>query len=134
MGEHIIIWRPIGSPHSYLSLPNPTNNPTNNPTLHPQIGSCSGLTVLSLRGNLLAALPDSMGCMSRLRVLNISNNRLHHLPYTLVKLQELQSLWLVENQVRGAPRTGRCGGSRTLNRPPFGRLRDPPTSLAPKPG
>ena len=67
-----------------------------------QLGSCGGLTVLSLRSNSLTYVPDEIGRIPRLRVLNLSDNKLSFLPYTLTRLKELQALWLAENQVSGA--------------------------------
>ena len=64
-----------------------------------QLGSCSGITVLSLRSNKLTYIPDEIGRIPRLRVLNLSDNHLSYLPFTIVKLKELQALWLTENQV-----------------------------------
>ena len=64
-----------------------------------QLGSCSGITVLSLRGNNLTYIPDELGRIPRLRVLNLSSNKLSFLPFTMVKCKELQALWLSENQV-----------------------------------
>jgi protein scribble len=63
-----------------------------------QIGSCTALTVLSLRDNQVEELPLEIGKLSRLRVLDVANNRLSHLPYTINVLQSLQALWLSENQ------------------------------------
>lgn len=65
-----------------------------------QLGSCSGITVLSVRSNRLSYIPDEIGRIPRLRVLNLSSNQLRCLPFTIVKCKELQALWLSENQVR----------------------------------
>ena len=64
-----------------------------------QLGSCSGLTVLSMRSNNLSFVPDELGRLPRLRVLNLSDNKLSFLPYSLTRLKQLQALWLAENQV-----------------------------------
>ena len=63
------------------------------------MGSCNGLTVLSLRSNRIQYVPDELGRIPRLRVLNLSGNRIRFLPYSLIKLKQLQALWLAENQV-----------------------------------
>ncbi|XP_014676774.1 PREDICTED: uncharacterized protein LOC106816666 [Priapulus caudatus] len=63
------------------------------------IGSCSGLTVLSLRGNRLRHVPQELGHVSQLRVVNLSENQLQSLPISLVKLKQLDALWLSDNQV-----------------------------------
>lgn len=65
-----------------------------------QIGSCSQISLLSMRENKLNYLPDEIGRLSRLKVLNLSANMLQFLPYSISKLKELQALWLSENQVR----------------------------------
>lgn len=65
----------------------------------PQLGSCSGLTVLSLRSNNLTFIPDELGRIPRLRVLNLSDNKIRFLPFSLTRLKQLQALWLAENQV-----------------------------------
>lgn len=64
-----------------------------------QLGSCTGITVLSLRSNNLMYIPDEIGRIPRLRVLNLSDNKIRSLPYSLTRLKELQALWLSENQV-----------------------------------
>ena len=78
--------------HSSISL-------SNNIHLLLQLGSCNGITVLSLRSNKLEYLPDEIGRIPRLRVLNLSDNRLNYLPFSITRLKELQALWLSENQV-----------------------------------
>ena len=64
-----------------------------------QMGSCSGITVLSLRSNNLTYIPDEVGRIPHLRVLNLSDNKLRFLPFSFMRLKELQALWLAENQV-----------------------------------
>lgn len=64
-----------------------------------QLGSCSSLTVLSMRDNVLTSLPMELGKLDKLRVLDVSANRLSYLPYTINALTELQALWLSKNQV-----------------------------------
>ena len=71
-----------------------------------QLGSCSGLTVLSFRSNNLVYIPDEVGRIPRLRVLNLSDNKIRCLPYSLTRLKELQALWLSENQVSSVPGRG----------------------------
>jgi Leucine-rich repeat (LRR) protein len=65
-----------------------------------QLGSCNGLTILSLRGNNLTYIPDELGRIPRLRVLNLSVNKICNLPFSLTKLKQLQALWLAENQTK----------------------------------
>jgi len=64
-----------------------------------QLGSCSRLTILSLRTNNLANIPDEIGRIPNLHVLNLSDNKLRSLPFGLMKLKNLTALWLADNQV-----------------------------------
>jgi len=64
-----------------------------------QLGSCSRLTILSLRTNNLSSIPDEIGRIPNLHVLNLSDNKLRNLPFGLMKLKHLTALWLADNQV-----------------------------------
>lgn len=62
------------------------------------VGLCS-LQLLTLDGNLLSYLPDSLCLLSKLRELSIRQNRLQKLPDELGKLKSLTELILPDNDV-----------------------------------
>lgn len=58
---------------------------------------------LSLAGNRLTSLPDTLRCLSMLRVIDVSGNALHALPDAFRDLTRLRSLRAADNQLAALP-------------------------------
>ena len=58
-------------------------------------------TYLSLRGEALRELPESIGQLSSLTTLSLSNNQLRELPRSIGQLSNLTGLSLRNNQLSG---------------------------------
>jgi Leucine-rich repeat (LRR) protein len=63
-----------------------------------EIGSCTGLTILSVRSNKLQEVPAELGHLPNIRVINLSDNQLRNLPVSILNLTYLTALWLSNNQ------------------------------------
>lgn len=64
---------------------------------------CRRLTVLSLGGNRLTVVPESLGQLAWLQVLVLSDNLLESLPAAIANLKHLKSLLLHKNRLRTLP-------------------------------
>lgn len=62
------------------------------------------LSVLSLGGNLLTEVPDSVGDLQQLQALTLCDNLIEVLPATIARLSNLKSLLLHKNRLRHLPR------------------------------
>nr|CAD7457057.1 unnamed protein product [Timema tahoe] len=63
-----------------------------------EIGSCSNLTIISVRNNRLQEVPAELGHLPSIRMINLSENLLCNLPVSILKLSHLTALWLSNNQ------------------------------------
>nr|CAD7196036.1 unnamed protein product [Timema douglasi] len=63
-----------------------------------EIGSCSNLTIISVRNNKLQEVPAELGHLPSIRMINLSENLLCNLPVSILKLSHLTALWLSNNQ------------------------------------
>lgn len=64
----------------------------------------SRLQVLSLGGNLLTEVPDSVGNLQQLQALTLCDNLIEILPASIARLANLKSLLLHKNRLRHLPR------------------------------
>lgn len=71
--------------------------------IFPFIGNLGQLEVLSLDGNKLEKLPNSIGLLRRLKIFSLSENKLRVLPKQIGKLSQLQILNLTDNQLSKLP-------------------------------
>lgn len=62
------------------------------------------LHVLSLGGNLLSEVPDSVGSLHQLQALTLCDNLIEILPTSIARLSNLKSLLLHKNRLRHLPR------------------------------
>lgn len=62
------------------------------------------LNVLSLGGNLLSEVPDSVGNLQQLQALTLCDNLIEMLPASIARLSNLKSLLLHKNRLRHLPR------------------------------
>lgn len=62
------------------------------------------LTVLSLGGNLLTEVPDTVGNLHQLQGLTLCDNLIEMLPAGIARLTNLKSLLLHKNRLRHLPR------------------------------
>ena len=64
----------------------------------------SSLNVLSLGGNLLSEVPETVGNLSQLQALTLCDNLIEILPASIARLTNLRSLLLHKNRLRHLPR------------------------------
>lgn len=62
------------------------------------------LSVLSLGGNLLTDIPDTVGNLSQLQALTLCDNLIEVLPASIARLTNLTSLLIHKNRLRHLPR------------------------------
>lgn len=62
-----------------------------------EISKCTALKALSLRGNAIKLLPESLGCLENIEFLDLADNRLIGLPHDLVHLGQLKAISLEGN-------------------------------------
>lgn len=62
------------------------------------------MSVLSLGGNLLTEIPDTVGNLSQLQALTICDNLIEVLPASIARLTNLTSLLIHKNRLRHLPR------------------------------
>lgn len=62
------------------------------------------LHLLSLGGNKLRTIPDSIGLLSQLQLLNLCDNFLEAIPSSVARLHNLKTLSLHKNAIRTLPR------------------------------
>ncbi|TYZ62515.1 hypothetical protein PybrP1_008725 [[Pythium] brassicae (nom. inval.)] len=74
------------------------------------------LTVLDMRDNRLARLPDTVAHLHRLKTLDLTNNDLHELPAGLGYLKDLHHLMVEGNPLRTIRRAVISGGSEVLKK------------------
>lgn len=64
-----------------------------------ELGSCTELTILSLRNNRLTRLPEELSNLKKLRVINVVDNNITYLPLAIGKM-DLGAIWLNTNQAQ----------------------------------
>lgn len=74
------------------------------------------ITVLDVRDNRLARLPDKIAHLYRLKTLDMTNNDLHELPAGLGYLKDLHHLMVEGNPLRTIRRAVISGGSEVLKK------------------
>jgi Leucine-rich repeat (LRR) protein len=62
------------------------------------------LHLLSLGGNKLRSIPESIGLLSQLQLLNLCDNFLEAIPSSVARLHNLKTLSLHKNSIRTLPR------------------------------
>lgn len=87
------------------------------------------LTRISASGNLLTALPKSLGGLRELVYLNLNGNELARLPDSIVGLERLQFLGLIGNRLRHLPDAIGNLASLTKLYAPGNELIELPTSI-----
>lgn len=66
--------------------------------------SLSSLQVLSIGGNLITEVPESVGLLSQLQALVLCDNLIESLPTSIARLKTLKSLLLHKNRLKHLPR------------------------------
>lgn len=73
-------------------------------SLLPQVGECSDLAILDLRGNALTSLPLELARCSSLEFLHIGNNKVAEFGVDLCQaLVNLRELYLYRNKISVMP-------------------------------
>lgn len=68
------------------------------------LGTPFRLQVLSVGGNLLTEVPDSVGNLQQLQALTLCDNLIEILPASIARLTNLKSLLIHKNRLRHLPR------------------------------
>ena len=74
-------------------------------SLPESIGNLSSLSVLALYSNQLTSLPENIGNLSNLEELNLSGNQLISIPNSIINLTNLNVLVVSSNQIEIIPNT-----------------------------
>lgn len=65
---------------------------------------CFSLQILSMGGNLLSEVPETVGNLSHLQGLILCDNLIENLPTSIARLKNLKSLLLHKNRLKHLPR------------------------------
>ena len=72
--------------------------------LHPLFPFLDSLHLLSLGGNRIRSIPESIGTLSHLQALNLCDNNIEQVPSSIARLHNLKTLSLHKNAIRMLPR------------------------------
>lgn len=63
----------------------------------------SSLQILSMGGNQITDVPESVGALTSLQALVLSNNAIEQLPASIANLKQLRSLLIHQNKLKTLP-------------------------------